>query len=408
MLIVGTIGAIASIPGQTAGVSVFTDSITASTGLSRLQLSVAYLVGTGSSGFLLTRGGNAIDRYGSRVVAFVAIFGLSMTLVGLSFLGPMTTAVGFVVMCVGFGCLRFSGQGLLTLSSRTMVAQWFDRRRGLVTSLSSAAVSFSFAASPALLLALIEFDGFRTAWRIMAAGLVAVVGVMIVVFYRVSPEASGLLIDGERLSPGVVAPSARSVIGSDADATRAEAIRSHQFWALTIPVAALSSTSTALTFHILDFGAELGLDAQTIVRIFVPIAFVSVPVTLLSGWLIDRLSPMIVACAMSVAQLVMYLSVSHIDRFAFAVIAIAAWGLAQGCFSSLTSAALPKVFGRRYLGAINGAQMSTIVIGSAIGPALFALVESMAGSYEPALWLSALLPATGLLLASRALIRERH
>ena len=72
ILVAGTIGIVASIPGQTAGVSVFTDHLTESTGMTRLQLSIAYLIGTGAGGFLLPRGGRAIDRRGSRVVALAA------------------------------------------------------------------------------------------------------------------------------------------------------------------------------------------------------------------------------------------------------------------------------------------------------------------------------------------------
>ena len=415
VVVAGTIGAIASVPGQTAGVSVFTDDLISTTGLTRLQLAVAYLVGTGTSGVLLGAGGRAIDRYGSRVVALGATLGLATTLVGLSVVGPMSTPLGIAVMSVGFGCLRFSGQGLLTLASRTMVAQWFERRRGLVTALSSALVSFSFAAAPALLLALIDVDGFRTAWRIMAVFLVVVVGSIVVTLYRVSPEAAGITIDGGRHrwpersdeAPvvGDVAAALAPVVGTDRDATRAEALRDVRFWALTIPVAALASTSTAITFHIVDLGSELGLTADEIVRIFVPIAFVSVPVTLGTGWLVDTVSPLTVAAAMAAAQIVMYPMVGLLDVTWAAVVAIVTWGVSQGCFSALTSAAIPKVFGRRHLGAISGAQMSAMVIGSAIGPAFFALVQSITGGYRAALWISCVIPAVGLVLAIVALRR---
>lgn len=414
VVVAGTLGAIASVPGQTAGVSVFTDDLISTTGLTRLQLAIAYLIGTGTSGTLLGAGGRAIDRYGSRVVAFGATVGLALTLTGLSFVGSMSTAVALVVMSIGFGCLRFSGQGLLTLASRTMVAQWFDRRRGVVTALSSACVSFAFAASPALLLALIDANGFRTAWRIMAVALVAVVGTVIFVFYRVSPEAAGIEIDGRGRTQipdaaahdAAAAPVAKVVIGSDGDATRSQALRDVRFWALTIPVAAMSSTGTAITFHIVDLGAELGMTDDEIVRIFVPIAFVSVPITLLTGWLTDRATPLLIAAAMAAAQLVMYPMVGFLDTTWGAVAAIITWGISQGCFSSLTSAAMPKVFGRRHLGAISGAQMSAMVIGSAIGPALFALVQSITGEYRVALWVSMTAPAVGLLLAVAGLRRQ--
>ena len=406
VLIVGSVGVLASVPGQTAGVSVFTDSLTETTGLSRLQLSIVYLIGTGSSGLLLSRGGRAIDRYGSRRVAIVAVVGLALTLVGLSLVGPMPTVIGVIVMSVSFGFLRFTGQGLLTLTSRTMISQWFERRRGLVSSASNAIMSFAFAASPALLLALIDIDGFRNAWRWMAISLVAVVGTVVVVFFRDTPETSGLVIDGGRAEP-VDPDSVPALIGTDGDSTREQAILDPRFWTVTIPVAAMSATSTALTFHIVDFGSELGFDSDRIVQIFLPIALVAVPVTLLGGWLIDSISPILVAAFMSTAQIVMYVAVSFLDRPAAAVIAVAAWGMAQGCYAPLTSAAIPRLFGRRYLGAIAGLQISVGVIGSAIGPALFALVESVTDSYRPALWISLVLPAAGLVSAGAAQRREK-
>ena len=408
ILVVGSVGVLASIPGQTAGVSVFTDDLTATTGLSRLQLATAYLIGTGTSGLVLPLGGRAIDVWGPRVVALVATFGLAATVAALSFVGPMSEPVGLAVMSVGFGFLRFCGQGLLTLSSRTMVSQWFERRRGLVTSASNAVMSFAFALTPALLLALVTVDGFRTAWRVMAVGLVVVVGAVVAVFYRVSPESSGLVIDGGRTpdpAPGwELAEAGRASIGTDQDRTRAQAVADVRFWVVTLPVVAMASTSTALTFHILDFGAELGLEQERIVRIFLPIAVVSVPITLLGGWLVDRMSPLVIGAAMSVAQVVMYLTVSRLDQPVAAVVAIVAWGAAQGCYAPLTSAALPRLFGRRHLGSIAGVQMSAMVIGSALGPALFALIKSTMGSYQAALLVSTALPALGVALS----VATRH
>lgn len=402
VLVAGTVGVVASVPGQTAGVSVFTDDLTGATGLTRLQLAIAYLVGTGVSGLLLGVGGRMIDRYGSRVVAFAATIGLACTVTGLSFVGEMSTPVGLVVMSTGFGCLRFSGQGLLTLSSRTMVAQWFDRRRGLVSSISQAAGSFAFAAAPALFLTLIDIDGFRTAWRIIAVALVVIMATLIATLYRVSPEAAGMVIDGGTQPEPADHETPREVvkIGTDADATRAQAVRDLRFWAVTLPVVALSTTSTALTFHIVDIGLEQGLDEDAIVRIFVPIAFVSVPVTLFTGWLIDVTSPMLVAMAMGTSQVVMYVAVGYLDVTALLVVAIVGWGVAQGCFSSLTSAALPRIFGRRHLGEIAGLQMSAMVIGSAVGPALFALSRSLTDSYRPAMWTAAVIPAAAVVLAA--------
>ena len=397
VLVVGTIGAVASIPGQTAGVSVFTDRLTEATGLSRVDLSVAYLVGTGASGFALPRAGRALDCWGARVVATCAVVLLASTLVVLSSVGPMGPVLGLAVMSLAFGSLRFSGQGLLTLSSRTMISLWFERRRGVVSAWSNAAVSFAFAVSPALLLVLVEARGFRAAWRLMAFVLVAVVGTMVIALYRRDPESVGQVVDGSsdgRGDPDVVERRAT------ADRTRAEALRSRSFWAVTIPVVALASTSTALTFHILDLGAEVGVPDDRIVRIFLPVAVISVPVTFIGGWLVDRSAVVAVGAVMSAAQVVMYLSVPWMGGSLGAIVTVVSWGIAQGCYAPLTSAALAALFGRRHLGSIAGVQMSMMVLGSAVGPALFAVVQASTGSYRAAIWGSIAVPLIGLVIAA--------
>ena len=416
ILVVGTLGMLASVPGQTAGVSVFTEHLSDATGLSRLQLATAYLIGTTSSGLLLPFGGRWVDTFGSRVVALGATLGLAATVTALSFVGPMSTATGLVVMSVGFGCLRFSGQGLLTLSSRTMISHWFERRRGLVTSASSAAFAFVFSLTPTLLFALVELSDFRWAWRQLAIGLVVVLGTMIIVFYRNTPEACGLVIDGGpaplAVSDGGTGDRAGRGLNTQADAvltnvradapsfTRGQAIRDVRFWIVTLPIFSLSVVSTALTFHIVDLGGEVGLDEATIVLIFVPIALISIPITLVGGWLADTISVLKLAVAMSAMQLVMYLTVGELGHPVLRIVAIVSWGGASGLRAALMAAALPRLFGRTHLGAIAGAQMSALVIGSALGPFLFAWIESAAGSYQRALVVSLIGPLSGLLLAA--------
>jgi OFA family oxalate/formate antiporter-like MFS transporter len=61
-----TIGIIASIPGQTMGVSVYTDTYIEILGLDRVQMTTAYLVGTGLSGFMVSAGGTLFDKLGAR------------------------------------------------------------------------------------------------------------------------------------------------------------------------------------------------------------------------------------------------------------------------------------------------------------------------------------------------------
>ena len=72
ILVIGTIGIYCSIPGQTIGVSVFTDPVKDALGLSRNQFSNAYMIGTIASSLVIGRAGVWFDTYGARYVAFFA------------------------------------------------------------------------------------------------------------------------------------------------------------------------------------------------------------------------------------------------------------------------------------------------------------------------------------------------
>ncbi|MCK5735472.1 MAG: MFS transporter, partial [Spirochaetaceae bacterium] len=144
IVVVGTLGLIFSIPGQTMGVSVFTDHLIKVLGLSRLRISTAYMVGTLISALLMTRAGRLYDRLGARTTAAGAVVFLALCLLffsridNIAFLlsqlfGGSTVSAGvsgFAVIVIGFFGVRFFGQGVLTLVSRTMVMRWFEERRG--------------------------------------------------------------------------------------------------------------------------------------------------------------------------------------------------------------------------------------------------------------------------------------
>ena len=132
ILVIGTIGIYCSIPGQTIGVSVFTDPVKDALGLSRNQFSNAYMIGTIVSSLVIGRAGEWFDTYGARYVAFFAALTLGVTLFLCSWSAHMsafikdalsvdTWIVPFLLMTVLFFLLRFAGQGVLTMASRNVI-----------------------------------------------------------------------------------------------------------------------------------------------------------------------------------------------------------------------------------------------------------------------------------------------
>lgn len=397
--VVGTIGVLMSMPGQTMGVSVFTDPLLEATGLSRLGFSNAYLVGTLMSGILLPFGGQLLDRYGARSIAIGACLGLGLTLCALTLAdqfasaiaarvpGLSSTTAAAVVLALLFTSLRFSGQGMLTMVSRAMVGKWFERRRGLVSGGVGVFINLGFSMAPVLFSAWIAVAGWRGAWLQMAAIVALGMGGTALLFYRDNPEECGLYMDGHAPEPiGVAGESAvRATDVGAADHTRGEAIRTMAFWCVTFALSIQSMVFTGVTFHIVDIGSEHGLTQAAAVGLFVPIAIVSLTMGFAVGVAADRIPLPRLVMVMMLFQTAGFFGFSQLGDPAFRLVGVAGWGLSAGFFGPLSTVAIPSFFGRAHLGAISGVQMSCLVGASALGPSLLAASKQFMGAYRPGL-----------------------
>jgi len=168
-----TAGILFSIPGQTMGMAVFTDHLIESLGLSRTQLSLAYLIGTVASSLFLTAAGRWYDRLGGRVMVSLASALLALMLLFIAATDSLAACFGggvlvsFALITVGYFGVRFLGQGVLTSASRNVLLVWFEKRRGLVSSARGTFVSFGFAVAPLVLAWMIAGGGWREAlWEL--------------------------------------------------------------------------------------------------------------------------------------------------------------------------------------------------------------------------------------------------
>ena len=394
ILATSVLGIVASIPGQTIGVSVFTDHLLTATGLSRLQLSNAYLIGTLVSGLLLPLGGKLLDRLGARLVIVLAAWGLGITLLYLSACDRLVGRVvdlmpawheGLAMLLLGLGfiSLRFCGQGMLTMTSRATLGKWFDRRRGQMSGIAGIFVSFGFAIAPLGLSYWIGLWGWRQAWVSLAIVIAVGMGLGGWLLVRDNPEACGLAMDG----------GGSTAVGEPLQGhTRREALSTLAFWGLSLAFGSQAMSITGITFHIVAIGAEAGLSEIQTVSIFLPIAVVSTSVGYLIGLASDRAPISRLIVGMMLAQITGILGMAHLALEVSRWLAVVGLGISGGCFGTLSTVALPRFFGRAHLGAIAGVQMMIIVIASALGPSLLAAFRQGWGSYAPGLYLCCALP----------------
>jgi OFA family oxalate/formate antiporter-like MFS transporter len=332
--------------------------------------------------------GTWLDRYGVRVTGSVAAIGLGLSLILLSEaihiidLLPISRPLGpFIVIFVCFLCLRFFGQGCITMAARVAIGKWFDKRRGRAVALMGIVTAFSFNASPNVLNYLVRVYEWNGAALIMA-GLVGIgMTAITLIFYRDTPEACGLTMDGAAVvvhkegDPTPAPPAIR-------DFSRSEAARTLAFWAYSFGPAAQGLVMTAITFHMASIGAEAGLDRKEAYALFIPMAFISVASNTVGGWLSDRITLKWILGFMMVMQAGGIVGLSVLDHPAGRILFVIGHGASGGLFAVLTTVPFPRFFGRTHLGAISGLNMSIMVFASALGPFLFSAGMDYFGSYR--------------------------
>lgn len=380
----------ATLPGQTVGVSVFLDPILADLDVARSTVSLLYTVGTLAGSFALPFVGRFIDVRGPRLA--VGLIAGAFALACLF----MSGVSGLAMLAVGFVLIRGLGQGSLSLVSLHVVNLWFVRRRGLAVGITGLGMAIATAVVPGPLSALIEQIGWRSSYAWMAVAVAAIALPLGITFFRGQPERYGQLPDGQRVVPGETATVRERTF------TLAEARRTAAFWLIAAGDMAVAAFGTGLVFHHFDILSQSGIDRGAAAAVFVPLGLITAAGTLAGGALLDRVPPRFVLAAMLAfltGALVLAGQVPPSLLLAYGALI----GMAQGMRSAVAGAMFAAYYGRRHIGAIKGFATTLTVAGTAIGPLAFALGPDLFGGYLGVLLAAA--AATALLALASLRLR---
>ena len=373
-------------PGQTAGLSVFTDPLIADLGVSRTDISVSYLIGTLAGASVQPLVGRALDRWGARSVTIAIGAAFALILVALSFVGEI------IGLTAGFTGVRMAGQGALTLAATTAVARAITHRRGLALGITSAIGSAGISLTPIFLEQLIGSVGIYQAWRWEALAVAAVVIPLAVVFPRRT-----------QTSPSDAAPNTAQITIAKASWTLPEAVRSGMFWVIAASLATSGMLTTALAFHQIAVLGEQGLSPLEAAANFLPQTITGILATLLTGSLVDRLSPKIfIAFSMltlTAALLMLPLVTTGWSAVTYGLIL----GAAGGSLRGMEAAAYVRYYGLANIGSIRGVATAIGLASTAFGPVALSLGFDLTGSFTGPAMAFAVIPVivTGLALFVR-------
>lgn len=372
MIAVAAAGVISAMtaPGQTAGLSVFTDPLITQLGISRTEISLSYLIGTLLGAVAQPFLGRALDRWDPRRVIVVIALAFSAILFLMSFV------TGIIDLTVGYTGLRMAGQGALGLAVTTAITRAISHRRGLALGISAAVGSAGISLAPIGVERLITAVGIYAAWRWEAAAVALVV------------VPAALLLP--RTRSGARSPRAVDIAGHGW--TRHDAIRTGMFWALVAATSMISMLSTGLAFQQVAILAERGLSPLEAASNFLPQTATALAATVGVGALVDRVSPRVFVVVSMTAMSTALCLVTVATPGAGALLYGLVLGLAGGALRGMEAATFARYFGVAHIGSIRGLATSVALAASALGPVAFALASDVAGNFSAPALVFAVLP----------------
>lgn len=337
--------------GQTFVVALSGGAIRRDFGLSDGSFGALYAGATLAAALALAGLGGLIDRWPAQRVVSLAVGLLAMGAVGLG-LSP-----NLLVLAPSLFLLRLAGQGLMLQTAYTLLGRWFSGERGRAVSLSALGLNAGQACLPLAFVTAAALLGWRGAWLAIASLLVLV-----------ALPLARHLVRRERV------PEETARTGPAEGATRAQALADPFLYLLLLAMLPPSFISNTIFFHQVHLAESRGWPPEVLAAAFPPYAAATFVFLLVAGRLVDRFSALALLPLYLVPFGLACLTLGGVGApwaaFAFMLL----YGVTDGISLTLFGALWPEVYGTRHLGAIRGAIVAMMVLGTALGPFLSGLL----------------------------------
>jgi predicted MFS family arabinose efflux permease len=316
--------------------------------------------------------GRLVDRYGARGVIVSSVLALAACLVGLSFLQPPLWHFYALYALAGL-----VGVASTPITYARVVANWFNRKRGLALGLTSTGIGLGAFITPSLAQFLID----KTSWRGAYMGLAGVSLLLAVpvvgIFLRGSPEEVGLLPDGAK-------PSATPTqqVEPPAGMKVSEALRTCTFWQLCGIFFCVAACVNGASAHLAPLLTDHGVSGRSAALATSLFGIASIAGRVSNGFLVDRFfAPRVTAVFFAGAAVgVAILWGGGTGNGAF--LAASLLGFALGAESNVMPFLVSRYFGMRSMAELFGYAFGSYTLGNAAGRYLIGVGFDATGSYR--------------------------
>jgi MFS family permease len=392
-LFAGGLLAFSSSFGQTFFISIFSGQIMAEFSLSDGEWGLIYSLGTAVSAVVMLWSGALTDRFRVRNLGLVVLLGLSAA----SLIMAINPWAWFLPVAIFL--LRLTGQGMTSHIATVAMARWFVATRGRALSIAGAGFAMGEALLPLLFVGAMAFFGWRSLWLVAAGFILLILPIM----YR--------LLRRER-TPQSHAEANNTTGMENRHWTRTEMLRHPLFWFMLPAILGPSAFVTALFFQQVHLAEIKGWSHVSLVALFPLYTLISTVFMLLSGWAIDRFGTARLMPFFQFPIAVGFLVMAQAEGLGGAAFAFALMAITSGANATLPAAFWAEFYGTQNIGGIKAIATATMVLGSAIGPAITGLLIDAGMNFPTqmsgiAIWfvIASLLLAVGVMRARASLPR---
>ncbi len=340
--------------GQTFLISLYLPSIQDAFELTDAGFSSIYAAATLASAFSLSWLGRFIDKLNIIRFTLMVMVGLIITLIVFS------QAYYLLFLFLALFGLRLFGQGLLSHTSITSMARFFDVGRGKAISIASLGHPLGEMILPILVVTVIYAIGWRYAVLLTA---IFVAMSMPYAFYLLRKNADFSRL--RKLLPPRMSTSEAS------QAKPLAIIKSKAFWIIMPSSLASASIGTGFLLFKLKLGLTYGWSPSFVAIGFTAYAVGNALANLLSGVLADKYSgkkmfPFYLLPAL--CGLTCLLMSKHEWVY---IALVAGIGITNGFGGTAKNVALAELYGVNIIGSVRSLFITVMVFSTALGPLLF-------------------------------------
>ena len=350
--------------GQSFFLGLFNAPLRNELGISHGQFGTIYASATIFSSLLLIWVGKKIDDYKLLNYSLFVVILLAASSLLFSFIN----SVFFLALGIFF--MRFAGQGLMSHTSTTAIARFFERSRGKALSTIWFGLSTAEFILPVLITYLFLLFSWRTIWQ--GISIIILILLPLVIFKTIKLIN---LDSREEKNKNVKNIKIKSW-------KRKEVVKDYRFYIVSLNMLAGPWIITGIFVYQSFISEAKFWSLYAIPKAFMIYSVTSIISLICSGFLVDKFTSRKLIPIINIPLLFSMFTLFFIQDEIGAYIFLGLIGISNGLANVLGSSTWAEIYGVKYIGSIKALTTALMVFSTAFGTAIFGMLIDFNFSIE--------------------------